>query len=75
MPACACFVNFSTNMSKRGGPNDAWSSTIRKSRCENQNESILESGISLQKTCKVDEVHFNVYFIKFIDRVFENLSF
>ena len=43
-------------MSKPGGPGYAWSSTTLKTQCKNQNESILESGIPLQKAFKADEV-------------------
>ena len=35
-------------MSKPGGPSNAWSSTALKTQCKNQNESIIESGLSLQ---------------------------
>ena len=43
-------------MSKPDLPSNAWSFTTIKTQCKNQNESILESGIPLQKAFEADEV-------------------
>ena len=43
-------------MSKPDLPSNAWSFTTLKTQCKNQNESILELGIPLQKDFKADVV-------------------
>ena len=59
-------------MSKLDLPSNAWTFTTLKIQCKNQNESILESGIPLQKALK--QAKFSAYCIKFIGRI-GSLSF
>ena len=54
-------------ISKPDLPSNAWSFTTLKTQCRNQNESILELGIPLQKAFEADE--FQCIFIKFIGRI------
>ena len=54
-------------MSEPGGLSNASNSTTLKTQCKNQNESILESGIPLQKASK--QMKFSAYFIKFIGKI------
>ena len=56
MCACVLCIQAKLKCQSEVGLSDVWSYTILKTQYKNQNKSILESGIPLQKAFKADKI-------------------